>query len=134
MANGNTFLVAFGGIVILLLVILVIIEAVPRHDVAPPMPVPSPTPPSPPHILGGCSGTRWGCCPDGRTPRADPLGTNCGQPWRPWHRRHRRHRRRPWRPVRPVRPAHHLIGGCAGTRWGCCSDGVTPKRNAWDMC
>lgn len=132
MANGNSFLVAFGGIVILLLVILVIIEAVPRHDVSPsPMPTPMPTPPSPPHILGGCEGTRWGCCPDGSTPRADPLGTNCGQSWRPWHRRHRR---RPWRPVQPVRPAHHLIGGCAGTRWGCCSDGTTPKRNAWDMC
>jgi len=128
MANGNSFLVAFGGIVILLLVILVIIEAVPRHDVSPSPPVPPPTPPSPPHIIGGCAGTRWGCCPDGSTPRADPLGTNCGQPWRPWHRRHRR---RPWR---PVRPAHHMIGGCAGTRWGCCSDGVTPKRNSWDMC
>jgi len=29
------------------------------------------------HIVGGCVGTRWGCCPDGITPRMDPFGTNC---------------------------------------------------------
>lgn len=28
-------------------------------------------------ILGGCAGTRWGCCPDGYTARNDPFGTNC---------------------------------------------------------
>ena len=28
-------------------------------------------------ILGGCAGTRWGCCPDGYTARNNPFGTNC---------------------------------------------------------
>lgn len=29
------------------------------------------------HRIGGCAGTRYGCCPNGRTPRANPRGTNC---------------------------------------------------------
>ena len=29
-------------------------------------------------IIGGCAGTRWGCCPDGRTARTDKHGRNCG--------------------------------------------------------
>ena len=30
--------------------------------------------------------------------------------------------------IRPnVRPTKKLIGGCKGTRWGCCPDGVTTK-------
>lgn len=28
-------------------------------------------------IIGSCGGTRWGCCPDGITPKYDPTGTNC---------------------------------------------------------
>ena len=36
---------------------------------------------------------------------------------------------RPVRPVHPRRPHHHrIIGGCKGTRWGCCSDGCNTKR------
>jgi hypothetical protein len=27
--------------------------------------------------IGGCSGTRYGCCPNGVTARVNPLGTNC---------------------------------------------------------
>lgn len=29
------------------------------------------------HRVGGCKGTRWGCCSDGRTSKKDPKGTNC---------------------------------------------------------
>ncbi len=29
------------------------------------------------HIVGGCKGTRYGCCPNGITPRADVNGSNC---------------------------------------------------------
>ena len=45
-------------------------------------PVPGPSPPSPnpiiiiPHI-GGCSGTRYGCCPNNITPKNNEYGTNC---------------------------------------------------------
>ena len=28
------------------------------------------------NIIGGCSGTRYGCCPDGRTPKLDNFGSN----------------------------------------------------------
>jgi len=34
-------------------------------------------PPQGPHIVGGCAGTRYGCCPNGRTARADAQGSNC---------------------------------------------------------
>lgn len=30
-----------------------------------------------PHIVGGCAGTRFGCCLDGRTSRFDAAGSNC---------------------------------------------------------
>ncbi len=30
-----------------------------------------------PHKIGGCAGTRWGCCPDGKTAKANHRGTNC---------------------------------------------------------
>lgn len=30
-----------------------------------------------PVVVGGCKGTRYGCCPNGVTPRANVNGTNC---------------------------------------------------------
>src|SRR3989304_3475066 len=33
-----------------------------------------------PLIIGGCEGTRLGCCPDGVTSKADYEGSNCIQP------------------------------------------------------
>lgn len=27
--------------------------------------------------IGGCAGTRYGCCPNGVTARMNPAGTNC---------------------------------------------------------
>lgn len=27
--------------------------------------------------IGGCAGTRYGCCPNGVTARINPVGTNC---------------------------------------------------------
>ena len=41
---------------------------------------------------------RYGCCPDGRTPAEGTEGLSCP-------------------------PSRHLIGGCAGTQFGCCKDG-----------
>jgi hypothetical protein len=54
-----------------------------------------------PFWIGGCAGTRWGCCEDGVTARLDQEGSNC--------------------------PA--FIGGCKGTRFGCCPDGITAKAD-----
>jgi len=33
--------------------------------------------PVPNKPIGGCAGTRYGCCPNGTTSRINPLGTNC---------------------------------------------------------
>ena len=30
-----------------------------------------------PRIIGGCSGTRYGCCPDGHTAKKNHRGSNC---------------------------------------------------------
>jgi hypothetical protein len=27
--------------------------------------------------IGGCSGTRYGCCPNGVTPKSNYIGSNC---------------------------------------------------------
>lgn len=56
--------------------------------------------------IGGCAGTRWGCCDDGVTAKSNWEGSNC--------------------PIYPSNP----VGGCAGTRYGCCEDGVTAKQNS----
>lgn len=69
-----------------------------------------------PGWLGGCEGTRWGCCPDGETAKAGASGWNCDYV--------------PPAPApspSPPLPVQPLIGGCAGTRWGCCPDGVNAK-------
>jgi hypothetical protein len=29
------------------------------------------------HPIGGCSGTQYGCCPNGVTAKSNNLGTNC---------------------------------------------------------
>jgi hypothetical protein len=42
-----------------------------HQDYIPPSPNPSPS------VMGGCKGTRYGCCPNGITPRYDPQGSNC---------------------------------------------------------
>ena len=76
-----------------------------------PQPQPQPHPHPHPHpqpcdqpLIGGCAGTRYGCCPsDGKTSKVDDQGSNCPPPL--------------------------LIGGCAGTRYGCCKDGKTSKQD-----
>lgn len=108
MSSRTNFVYLFGGVVIFALITIVIIEAMPRTKPYVPY-IPSGP------VVGGCAGTRWGCCSDGRTPKADPLGTNCNG-------------------ISPIIPAKPIIGGCAGTRWGCCPDGHTPKSGPWDTC
>jgi len=70
------------------------------------------------NIIGGCAGTRYGCCYDGVTARADYKGSNCP------------HRRRPDPDPKPTpKPHHHKknIGGCEGSQYGCCDDGVSTR-------
>ena len=74
-------------------------EYVCRNGTHPPQPQHQPC--HQPPLIGGCAGTRYGCCNDGVTSKVDSQGSNCPQP--------------------------PLIGGCAGTQFGCCNDGVTSK-------
>lgn len=58
------------------------------------------------NIVGGCAGTRYGCCYDGITAKMDDRGSNC-----------------------PHKPGPHKknIGGCAGEQYGCCEDGESTR-------
>ena len=76
------------------------------------------------NIVGGCAGTRYGCCYDGETARADYSGSNCP---------HRRPEPKPHPEPKP-KPHKDIIGGCAGTQYGCCDDGTTAKKYADDKC
>ena len=61
--------------------------------------------------VGGCSGTRYGCCPNGIT-ACNSDCSNC--------------------------PANNnnilTLGGCSGTRFGCCPNGVTACNSACSNC
>jgi hypothetical protein len=65
-------------IIIFLVAILLIILFKTHVTVINPQPV-KPVPVPVPYIkpIGGCAGTRYGCCPNGVTPRMNPAGTNC---------------------------------------------------------
>jgi len=39
-------------------------------------------------LIGGCAGTRWGCCADGHTPMADERGSNCKGKTHHGHKHH----------------------------------------------
>jgi hypothetical protein len=64
---------------------LVVIQTNPNQQPKPiPIPVPYPVPQPQPQpqpalqpMVGGCAGTRYGCCPNGQTPKMNFLGSNC---------------------------------------------------------
>jgi hypothetical protein len=75
-----------------------------------------------------CSQTIFGCCPNGVDSKIDHLGTNCpgynpGPGYLPTPN--------PVLPPNPIPgpspPPKKPIGGCAGTRYGCCPDNIKPK-------
>jgi len=62
-------------IIFLVAVILIILF---RTHVTVIKPIPTPVPyPVVVKPIGGCAGTRYGCCPNGITARMNPAGTNC---------------------------------------------------------
>ena len=64
---------------ILVVVIMLIVKLKEKQDQKPDLPniVVKPVFPHMKPRIGGCAGTRFGCCPNGRTPRANPWGSNC---------------------------------------------------------
>ena len=62
------------------------------------------------HMLGGCEGTRYGCCPDGITASSQD-GSNCNGSSK-----------------------NNMLGGCEGTRYGCCPDGITASSQDGSNC
>jgi len=79
---------------------------------------------------GNCSQTAFGCCPDGVNSKMNFYGTNCpeynpGPGYYP--------NRPPYVPPPPPPGPGPMppkpIGGCAGTRYGCCPNNQTPKIN-----
>jgi hypothetical protein len=71
-------------------------------------------------IVGGCAGTRYGCCYDGTTAKVDDRGSNCPH----------KHRPKPEpKPHPEPQPHHHKknIGGCEGEQYGCCEDGESTR-------
>jgi hypothetical protein len=72
-----------------------------------------------------CSQTEFGCCPNGVDSKINYYGTNC-----PGYRPVAGPNLPPHNPLPgPSLPPKKLIGGCAGTRYGCCPDNNTPKIN-----
>lgn len=66
--------------------------------------------------IGGCGGTKYGCCDDLFTTRKDWNGTNCPD-----------HKQKP-QPTPPIPPTP--VGGCATTEYGCCPGGVNAKTDS----
>ncbi len=68
------------NIVIFFLIFVLLIIFLRTHvtviNTNPVQPVPVPVPASV-NKIGGCAGTRYGCCPNGITARQNAIGTNC---------------------------------------------------------
>jgi hypothetical protein len=82
-----------------------------------------------------CSQTSFGCCPNGVDSKINFYGTNCpayspGPGYLPTKKVIVVSKPLP-HPVHPLPPPPHPIykpvGGCSGTRYGCCPDNITPK-------
>lgn len=69
-----------------------------------------------------CSKTAFGCCPDGVNSKINYFGSNC-----PRYRPGPGYYPTPYLDHRPI-PSKQ-IGGCVGTRYGCCPYNQIPKHN-----
>lgn len=86
-----------------------------------------------------CSQTNFGCCPNGVDSKINYYGTNCpGYQPGPGYQPPQPYVKPPLpppppqpyvKPPPPPDPSPKPIGGCAGTRYGCCPNNNTPKFN-----
>ena len=70
-------------------------------------------------VVGGCAGTQYGCCPNGKTAKMNAWGSNCV--------------------LQPVPPQPIYVNppgsqGCSVSPYGCCNDGVTYKNSNGSNC
>lgn len=82
---------------------------------------------------GNCAETSFGCCPNGIDSKINFYGTNCpGYRPNPGPNPGPNPIPRPSPSPSPIprpSPIPKPIGGCAGTQYGCCINGVTAKMN-----
>lgn len=64
-------------IVAILVIILIIVLSTHIFIISKPVPVPVPVPVPNPNPIGGCAGTRYGCCPYSQIPKLNEIGSNC---------------------------------------------------------
>ena len=62
-------------------------------------------------VNGCCSGTEFGCCPDGKTSKMNLYGTNCAKTQFTCY--------------------PDLYKGCGDSQFGCCPDGITPRSDSY---
>ena len=72
--DTNKILFIVLGLIIFMVIMSHIVIITPTQTQVVPVPVPVPVPKKP---IGGCAGTRYGCCPNGTTPKTNFLGSNC---------------------------------------------------------
>ena len=72
--DTNKILFIVLGLIIFMVIMSHIVIITPTQTQTQVVPVPVPVPKKP---IGGCAGTRYGCCPNGTTPKANFLGSNC---------------------------------------------------------
>ena len=101
------------GIILLILVILNHITIVTTTNVT---------------TQGNCGQTTFGCCPDGVNSKINYYGTNCPG-YKPGPGYYPTSQPPPPPPPGPGPNPPKPIGGCAGTRYGCCPNNQTPKIN-----
>ena len=75
--DTNKILFIVLGLIIFMVIMshIVIITPTQTSTTTQVVPVPVPVPVMKP--IGGCAGTRYGCCPNGTTPKSNFLGSNC---------------------------------------------------------
>jgi hypothetical protein len=72
--DTNKILFIVLGLIIFMVIMSHIVIITPTQTQTQVVPVPVPVPVKP---IGGCAGTRYGCCPNGTTPKTNFLGSNC---------------------------------------------------------
>ena len=70
--DTNKILFIVLGLIIFMVIMNHIVIITPTQTQVVPVPIPVPKKP-----IGGCAGTRYGCCPNGTTPKSNFLGSNC---------------------------------------------------------